>query len=525
MLVDKQVIYKSLDLQKPLIPTPSYLYHLEPIGVGTPNVESLTGYIARLAEAHAVSTNTLFAKELAPLVRKTYALIQGEYSALGGKFRSSVKSMNAIGVIATDWVQVLETLTLQNSLRFLTMLTWAEVIAVQGLLRPIRAWCPACYEECRMSGLAVYEQLLWTLNVVEMCPRHHRLLRLQCPHCDQQLPLLAPQSRPGYCSKCGKWLGICPNAKLTDSETLTEDELRWFPWAVDTLGELIAAAPHMPSPPSREKVAAGISACVNQVTGGDASAFSYILQVDKETVRVWLKGKKLPQLNSLLQICYCSGTSLLNFMTEEVIVADIARITKCFDRQLQCPSTTPRSGSQFNGEQVRHALEAALNEYPPPSLTEVVRRHGYRSYTTLYKYFPDICRAISAQYADYKKTNRLEKMQRALLSVLETNEYPPLSMKKVAQRLAINQRKLYTHFPKLCRAISEKYSTHRSASHQELIARHCQEVRQIAIELDAKQINPTVSRVAKLLTKPAVMLNKYAQKALDQVRCEMGWEK
>ncbi len=525
MLVDKQVIYKSLDLQKPLVPMRSYLYHLEPIGIGTPNVESLTGYIARLAEAHCVTTDTLFAKELAPLVRKTYALIQGEYSALSGKFRKSVKAMNGIGVIATDWVQALETLTLQNGLRFLTMLTWAEVISFQGLLRPIRAWCPACYQEWRTSGQAVYEPLLWTLNVVEMCPRHHRRLRLQCPHCDQQLPLLAQRSRPGYCSSCGQWLGICPSAKLTDSETLTQDELRWFSWAVDTVVELIAAAPHMPSPLSREKVAAAISTCVNQITLGNASAFGNILQVDGETVRVWLKGKKLPQLNSLLRVCYCCRTSLLNFMTQEVIVADIVRKTKCFDRQLQSSKTNPRTESQFNLEQVRHALQAALNEYPPPSLKEVVRRHGYRSYTTLYKYFPDICRAISAQHADYQKAISLEKMQRALLSVLESNEYPPLSMKKVAQRLAINQHKLYKHFPKLCRAISEQYATHRSAGHLELIARHCQEVRQIAIELDAKQINPTASRVAKFLTKPRIMLNKNVLQALHQVRCEMGWEK
>ena len=37
------------DLKLPLIPKRSRLYNLEPIGFETPDIESLTGYIARLA--------------------------------------------------------------------------------------------------------------------------------------------------------------------------------------------------------------------------------------------------------------------------------------------------------------------------------------------------------------------------------------------------------------------------------------------------------------------------------------------
>ena len=46
----------------------SYLYHLQPIAVGSAYVESLTGYIARLAEAHSVATGALLALELRPRV-------------------------------------------------------------------------------------------------------------------------------------------------------------------------------------------------------------------------------------------------------------------------------------------------------------------------------------------------------------------------------------------------------------------------------------------------------------------------
>src|SRR5436305_2454272 len=57
-------IYDPQDSVKPLIPSRSRLYHLEPIGIGTPYVESLTSYINRLARAHCVLSGKLIAQEV-----------------------------------------------------------------------------------------------------------------------------------------------------------------------------------------------------------------------------------------------------------------------------------------------------------------------------------------------------------------------------------------------------------------------------------------------------------------------------
>jgi hypothetical protein len=45
------------------MPIHSRLYHLEPIGIGTPFVESLTSYVVRLAEAHSVSPRIVVTPE------------------------------------------------------------------------------------------------------------------------------------------------------------------------------------------------------------------------------------------------------------------------------------------------------------------------------------------------------------------------------------------------------------------------------------------------------------------------------
>src|SRR5256886_15384835 len=47
-------------------PPRSRLYRLEPIGIGTPEVESLSSYLNRLAQPHCVMVTTLITHELLP---------------------------------------------------------------------------------------------------------------------------------------------------------------------------------------------------------------------------------------------------------------------------------------------------------------------------------------------------------------------------------------------------------------------------------------------------------------------------
>ena len=47
-------VLESWEVTAPVLPRRARFYPLEPIGVGTPLVEGLTGYLLRLADAHAV---------------------------------------------------------------------------------------------------------------------------------------------------------------------------------------------------------------------------------------------------------------------------------------------------------------------------------------------------------------------------------------------------------------------------------------------------------------------------------------
>src|SRR5439155_1129421 len=72
------------------------------------------------------------------------------------------------------------------------------------------------YEGWRASGRSVYEPLLWSLRVASVCPLHRRSLISVCPHCERPIRPIMSSSRPGYCGRCGGWLGAMPDGPLPE---------------------------------------------------------------------------------------------------------------------------------------------------------------------------------------------------------------------------------------------------------------------------------------------------------------------
>ena len=87
------------------IPPRSRLYNLEPAGIRTAYVESLTGYVARLAEEHTTTLYYLFSEEVAPLINKPGTISHSV------SFPSFAKAADGMGVIAADLVETFEKLT------------------------------------------------------------------------------------------------------------------------------------------------------------------------------------------------------------------------------------------------------------------------------------------------------------------------------------------------------------------------------------------------------------------------------
>jgi TniQ len=399
-------------------PSPhSRLYHLEPIGVRSALVESLTSYVARLAAAHSIHPHMLVTKELLPVSNISYLYQDNRpvYTHLTAFWKDSM-ALNGTTTIASSVVQALEQLTWRQDLRFLTMLPFAEVLSYRGLIRRKRAWCPMCYEEWRETGRVIYDPLLWALESIEICPHHDRRLEQHCPNpaCGATQFQLTPRGQPGYCVWCNRWLGKLERSVEEHQLEREDEEWQWQRWVGNAVGELLAVAPSFSVPPSRDRIATVISMYLERRAGSSVSILARLLQLHRKTVWEWLRGQKIPQLGTLAQVCAHLRISLACLLTGDSEAVDA--IQRNISLQ-PLPSKAPKRQFRKMDSQVSQRLQSALEaivrnpEIPPLPMSEVGKGLGYDP-SYLFKYFPNLCKEISAQYLDYQTKRGIERLQR-----------------------------------------------------------------------------------------------------------------
>jgi hypothetical protein len=403
---ESQTTYELWD--KPTTPRPprSRLYSLEPIGLGTPQVESLTSYLRRLAVAHSVSVTPLILHEVSPRLRKARTK-----SAFFGTGSSTLHSTSSL---AKESIWVLQRLTGQLDLAFLTFLPWADVAFFEGGLRIYRAWCSACLEEQRRAGSEVAEPLMWAVKPIRICAKHQQWLQDVCPYCHRALPWLMAYSRTGYCCYCRAWLGIVPDPRSLDLSDMGEGEIHWQHWLVDAVGNLLAAGPTLVDLPRLDCLAAGLAGYCAQIASGQIDQFAEILgahQLDilPQRLKYWLYGKKHPPLLSLLELCYCLGTDPLSLLTEEMTVRDLPPLRSLeFERPQPKPKQPPP-----DREYLVQALKAILasNEDPPPSLNQIAKRLGCSGPLYLSVHWPEPSAIIMERYRVYVQAQKAQRLQ------------------------------------------------------------------------------------------------------------------
>ncbi len=519
-------IYPSWDTQKSPIPPRSRLYNLEPIGIGTPYVESLTSYVTRLAEQHCTTTRRLLLNEIAPLMSRETKFLNSNNSRDEsiskilriGRDRTTT---NGTGLIASNLIYAMSTLTKRTDLHFLTLIPWVEVLSKRCLLRHKRAWCPFCYQEWRDTSKIIYEPLIWCINVVEICPRHNHMFVSVCPHCLAQQLVFSGDSQPGHCNKCGKWLGSYQYKNGEVDKMNTRDEIAWQLYIANELGDLIAATPTIKSTLDSNRISNNITTFINQIFQSNQSALSRAIVVNEATIGLWRKGKVIPQLDKLLLLTHCAKIKLLDFLTTDVLF---------FDNYVHYPNPTqtekPRKSYKRVSSERKQVLNIILleviNEYPPPSLEDVALRLN-KSLNFLQHHFPELSQIIKVNYANYKSLIRHQKIQPVLELALQ--EFPPPSFEEISRRLGYkNNSYLYRYFPELSRSISKRYQEYNNVIGKEKRELVCQEIQNAAQLLHSQGQKPTQRRVTQRITKPGVMRNLWVRSYLREVQQSLGYD-
>lgn len=315
MREDGFTVYEEWDLAKTETFKYKELYHVEPIGIGSPYVESMSSYIKRLANAHGVVLVRFFNWAIIPTLEKMM-LENRKYSNLQYSTPPLASAANGANRAADMWMEVLERLTQFKKLHSLTMTTWYGIISEQKLVRGYEAWCGDCYQEWQEQAKVIYQPLLWFLTPITVCPKHKVLLCFECNYCGNKQKLTCKYSSPGYCLSCGKWLGSCLTNKR--KSTLVENKSEQQLWFSKATGNLLVSASKRSSSPSRKRLMRAFSKCLNSIAGGCSRTLANQLQVSTTTINLWKQGKVVPSLELLLRLCFEAKVSLLGFLNGRI---------------------------------------------------------------------------------------------------------------------------------------------------------------------------------------------------------------
>lgn len=568
--------YQVLDVTIPSIPPRSRLYCLEPIGVRSSSVECLTSYIARLAEEHCVTLKALMMHVIFPALGQD--VTEADHYRRLSNFCENCSSLNGCSPMARQWVAVMQSLTSCESLRFLTMLTWSEVTAVNKVVRQRKAWCPACYDDWRQARQVLYDPLLWAMKSVQMCPRHRRPLVTVCPRCLATLPFLSPDAHPGYCTRCAGWLGGASAGEEAASVSIDRDDFERQCWMAEHVGELLAAAPDLTVVPAKEQIAHMLSLCVDHYTQGNISVLASKMNVSPSCLWRYLRKGDRPFFDFLLHLCYTLSIPPLEFLTTsslprraflpvpvkellevsrgsgnritqedvrhmrhvlETLLAreemawytslkEIAQWCGCSVYLLRrhCPDLCRAWVKRYKRKrakdsarlQMREALESALVRNNPVSLMAVARHVGCAP-GTLSKYFPELCQAVVARYRGRFDGQRV---QQRLQEVLASEEDVP-SMRELAAQLGYSVTLICHHFTDLCKRISARYRDQKRKKREERVRAVCEDIRQAVLLLHNQGIYPAAKQVSLLLKNRHSIRTIEGHEAWRLILTELGY--
>jgi hypothetical protein len=365
---------------------PSPLGGLQPIGLGTPLVESLASYFLRLgAQCH------LLPRDLARYMVGAAGLDTSSYGAYTQVVSRGRSTMNGPDDAAEKWAGVLSTLTGQTDLELMTMVPWRGRVSSRGLMSPVRRFCSSCFWDWQEADEPVRELLLWTLTEVTLCPTHNVRLRDRCQHdgCRRVQPHLGSIARPGRCFWCDESLASPLIAEESDPARLTDRA--WARFVADRVGEVLADSAR-----ARSKSMPTMTIMMTSIIegAGGTMALSARTGVGQGTVSGWRY--HVPTLGYLLHLA----------ATLEVRVSDLMRGDPALG---SLPTSAPLRGrdhpvrkraarQRVDWGLVEHQLRMALKAAEALPQRLVMAQIGIDP-SAARKRYPALCRALSVRAA------------------------------------------------------------------------------------------------------------------------------
>ena len=403
---------------KPRVP----LYGCSPCAVGTPLVESLTGFVGRLAVARQLPSSAIFEHLVRPLVPEG---VVRENLHLTGFLASGAVAYDGLAPPAQALVGALTRLTGLPDLSYLTLLPWSGFLPKNnGALRWRRPkrWCCRCLADWRRDGTEFWEPLLWRVSAVQRCPVHRIPFSEYCPRCRAGQGVVSEIVPFGYCRSCGHALEADdPRRRDSSASELLGHQALWEWWTSVAVGRMLASQRLL----SRSGNPRGFSEFLRRSLGGSAAEpLARYLNVGPYSIRVWMKGKRSPRLDFFLAVSMRLGADPLQIAVS--------------------PSPVP----------VPHDRLPWIDARPPWPL---LRSHRQRPYRRDPEHFRGLALALGR--------------------LLNESGSESLSVTAVAELLRTTRFTLMTHFPLEYARIAARHDVYRAKRRDGVFALRCRDLR------------------------------------------------
>ena len=441
------------------------LYGRRPNGVGTPLLESLSGYLARLCEVRYISVVDALDLLLRPLVPDK--LLRGR-DQLPRYLKTHIASdFDGMTCHADGAVVALQELTGETGLAVHTCLPWRGLFArnSSGALNySHKRWCALCFEAWDRDGLEPWEPLLFRLQPVLRCPIHRVRLSNRCPSCDRTQPLVAQRVPLSYCHHCGARLRV--GDPLRESGCFDPDgkgDAVWEWWISVVLGQMLSVQ----TDSKRLADPRGFASLIDREVERDGVGMNSLadaLGLKRNMLRQWRRLIRRPWLRTFVSICLRLGAHPAAVAFPDPHGELAFPWSPWPDREppwlrakvrpvwsARCKSSTARLGSEAD------ALNTVIAAGGCTSVIAAAQSVGV-TYDRLKHNFPEHHLKLQALAAAFR-ARRIRRYRDALCRAIECQD--PLTVKAVGQSLGVSAWPLHNACPDLCARLAEVRSERR----------------------------------------------------------------
>ena len=483
--------------QRPNIGVPGErpaLYGPRPRGVGTPLVESLTGFLTRLCRARHVLVRDVLDSLVRPLVPSRTL---PPWSALTLFLAQQVVQFDGMRPQSSSVVSALERLTGLSHLVLHTFLPWAGLSppAYSGAVTPQPArWCARCFERWHLEGVDPWEPLLWRSALASYCPHHRIPLSSRCPSCASTLSVVADRVPLGYCSRCGHLLHEGdPYLREPGVDFRRDQPARFDWWTSLALGQMLSVQRQ-----ASDRV--GIDGFVDLIGTSSSvprvglQSIARYLGVSHRTLAHWRDRERKPRLRWYLRVCIRLGAN-----PAEVAIGDRSFPTPWRESMSKwhslCVSGTPRvRAREDRWRRLARAIDRSIAQGGPRSVRDFARDQGVH-FTILHRRFPDRYALLVRQAARHRDAERRlfqARCRRALDSALSSPDVQ--SVRSVAHSLGTTTDRLKRNCPQRYARLLVLYRERSREARTRRLQSRCRAVRDSVRDSLAEGVRPSLWR-------------------------------